>query len=173
MNTRSTLFHFVYDETEPVGLIGRGTHYSVARVPEWRNALLHGTNTAFIHRFAIIWDEDHDQRVVPVLEKLYLGGLLAPVLYAGERKGTLSLILDPSVKDSSARFVHLYEKLAKELVTPDEDYWPVEVALKGDGTRIIADADERVDTYLRNIDVLWSLGLTEPPALKTAPKQPA
>jgi hypothetical protein len=167
MSTNSDLFRFLYDEAQPVGAIGRGTHYSVARVAEWRDALLRTTETALIHDFAIIWDEDHDERVIQVLEKLYLKGLLAPVLYAGERKGSLSLILDPSVTGADPRFLVDYEEQVADLAAPDGDAWSVEITLMGDGrTRIIADSAERMDTYLRNIRVLWGLGLRESAALK-------
>lgn len=168
-NTERTLFQFIHDETRPVGLLGRGTHYSVARVAEWRDVRLRNTAAARLHDFAIIWDEDHDERVIPVLESLYLNGLLAPVLYAGERKGTLSLILDPAMKEAGPSALGEYEENARNLAAPDGDAWTVEVALMGDGsTRIIADGDERVDTYLRNIHVLWSLGLKDPAVLGPA-----
>lgn len=165
-NTERTLFQFIHDETGPVGRLGRGTHYSVARIAEWRDARLRDTAAARLHDFAIIWDEDHDERIIPVLESLYLNGLLAPVLYAGERKGTLSLILDPAVKEAGSQALREYEENVRKLAMPEEDAWTVEVALMGDrSTRIIADGDARVDTYLRNIHVLWSLGLKDPAAL--------
>jgi hypothetical protein len=41
----------------------------------------------------VIWDEDHDERVIGVVERMYFAGLLHPVLFVGERKGSLTVVL--------------------------------------------------------------------------------
>jgi hypothetical protein len=46
--------------------------------------------------FAIDWDEDRDQRIFPAARQLWYQGLLpAFVLFVGERKGILTITVDP------------------------------------------------------------------------------
>jgi hypothetical protein len=75
------------DETQPVGHLGRGTHYSVLRVPIWHDEGLNPLPQVALLDFAIICDEDHDERVMGAIEALYFRGLLAPVRFIGERVG--------------------------------------------------------------------------------------
>jgi predicted nucleic acid-binding protein len=56
MQTYSPYFKTLYDQPEPIGRLGRGTHYSVLRC----------LGLSGFHDFAIIWDEDHDKRVIAV-----------------------------------------------------------------------------------------------------------
>ena len=88
----SSLFTTIYDQPEPVGRIGRGTHYSILRSVEWLDVMRQPLKVPQIHDFAIIWDEDHDVRLIDVLERLYLTGLLAPIQFIGERKAMLTVI---------------------------------------------------------------------------------
>lgn len=93
MMSYSPFFQTLHDEIQPVGRLGRGTHYSVLRVPIWQDEWLNPMPQALFLDFAIIWDEDHDERVIEVVEALYLSGLLAPVRFIGERKGSLSVFI--------------------------------------------------------------------------------
>jgi hypothetical protein len=168
----SHLFTTLYDEDHAVGSIGRGTHYSVLRSVEWLDVCLEPNSVAEIHDFSVIWDEDHDHRVIQAIEKLYLAGLLSPVQFIGERKGNLTIIL-------AARFrfwdkdEHSQEKYLKKVQDLTEeihgDYWNVEIGYFDrsffDGVphqtyfnTIINDDHRKVDTYLRNIDNLFQLG---------------
>ena len=70
-----------------------GTYYSVLRVPIWHDEWLNPLTQASLLDFAIIWDEDHDVRVVNAIEEMYFAGLLAPVRFIGERSGRLSVLL--------------------------------------------------------------------------------
>lgn len=168
----STLLSCIYDEPAPIGHIGRGTHYSVFRCAEWRDVNWKPLDAAHVHDFAVIWDEDHDIRVIDVAEALYAKGLLAPVQFIGERKGSLSIILAAKFLYSgpTALVAEYREKLvdAVDGATTD-DNWPLEIGVfdrtagwpsphQTDLVSIIQDTDQRVDTYLRNIDALWSLG---------------
>lgn len=168
----SSLFSTIYDENTPVGNLGRGTHYSVFRCAEWFDVVRSPLQEAQVHDFAVIWDEDHDTRVISVIEKLYIAGLLSPVQFIGERKGLLSLIV-------AARFyfhgkediINNYKKQVNDVSTNiGFDSWPSEVGsfdrvpmgepqcnLGG----IIAAEEHRVLTYLKNIDSLWTLGTKE------------
>ena len=89
----SHLLSCIYDEPEPIGHIGRGAHYSVFRCAESRDVSWSPVSPAQVHDFAVIWDEDHDTRVIAVAEALYAEGVLAPVQFIGERKGNLTVIL--------------------------------------------------------------------------------
>ncbi|MDV3385655.1 hypothetical protein NX009_29435 [Klebsiella pneumoniae] len=91
----SQFFHTIYDEKSPVGRIGRGTHYSVFESVQWLSPSLGRYKSPKVQKFAIIWDEDHDTRIVDVLEIALMRNLLGPVVFAGERKGSLSIVLSP------------------------------------------------------------------------------
>lgn len=52
-----------------------------------------------IHRFAIDWDEDHDERIVTVIEEWINTGWMDHVLIMGERKAFLSIVTDDYGKE--------------------------------------------------------------------------
>ena len=169
----STLFSCLHDEPGPVGRIGRGTHYSVFRSIEWLDVERAPLAKPQIHDFAVIWDEDHDERVIEVVEKIYMAGLLSPIQFIGERKGMLSIVL-------AAKFgcghigpeIDAYTSEIEGLSGAQGDEWSVEIgtfdrhdtAANGHQTNlpgIVADDDEAVFVYLKNIDRLWRLGTKE------------
>jgi len=88
MRRYSDFFVTLHDEQGPVGHLGRGLHYSVLRAVIWPNG------QPKLHDFGIVWDEDHDTRVIVVAERLYLRGLLPDVLLLGEAKGHLRVFFD-------------------------------------------------------------------------------
>ena len=179
----STLFSCLYDEPEPVGNLGRGTHYSVFRSVEWLDVVQVPLLIPQIHDFAVIWDEDHDERVIEVIERIYMAGLLSPIQFIGERKGNLTVIV-------AAKFYFAYceERLAAYVAALNQistgpghlDSWPTDVGMfdRAPGSPhqtelggLIAAEDHRVDTYVRNIDSLWNLGtkVFSPPAPRIDP----
>ena len=124
-----------------------------------------------IHDFAVIWDEDHDERVIDVIERIYMAGLLSPVQFIGERKGGLSIILAARYYCGSSDDFRgeEFHKLVSPLVDVNGDSWNVELgcfdrhdkSARGNQTElpsIIQDDDEVAFTYLKNIDNLWRLG---------------
>jgi len=164
----STLLSCLYDEAAPVGSLGRGTHHSVFRAIEWLDVERRAVDLPQIHDFAVIWDEDHDVRVIEAIERIYMAGLLSPVQFVGERKGFLTLIV-------AARFYFAmretefdaYREAVKAIAQDLPDPWNIEIGsydrqpgsphqtrLEG----IIADDSHRASLYLGNIDSLWSLG---------------
>lgn len=165
----STLFSTIYDEPASIGNLGRGTHYSVFRCAEWFNVTRVVLSQAEIHDFAVIWDEDHDMRVIQVVEQMYMEGLLSPVQFIGERKAVLTVILaarfyfhgsEEIIRDYEARINRIAENLKF-------DSWIAEVGMfdrsqgsphQNDPRSIIAAEEHRVQTYLSNIDSLWNLG---------------
>jgi hypothetical protein len=168
----SNLFACLYDQPEAIGSIGRGSHHSVFRSVQWRgidgSEMKNGRGR--IHDFAVIWDEDHDTRVVQVAERLHMAGLLWPVVFIGERKGDLTIILAHeagSIEHDDPEYVGNVEAIAEG---PDDvDSWQVRfgtyqrMSARVESTstypgRIIADYDEKVVPYLHAIDAVWLLG---------------
>lgn len=165
----STLFTTIHDEQSPVGDIGRGSHYSILRSVEWMDVTRIQLKVPQIHDFAVIWDEDHDTRVIEAVERIYMAGLLSPVQFIGERKGCLSVVVaakfyfwgEPSIMTSYSDSI---TKIAQSL----DDPWILEVGCfdRSPGypnhqcfdINIIQDNEDKVITYLKTIDNLWHLG---------------
>lgn len=169
----SPFFETLHDERAPVGSLGRGTHYSVVRtvLPVWSCAdpshveeeILGGARRSALELFdlAIIWDEDHDERVWGVIDRLHVAGLLAPVRFIGERKGNITILLDPSF-DYGEAGSDVYEQLVERVVESDAgDSWALEIRQGIDGDSGIINANSRsVEDYLRGIQACWKLGTT-------------
>jgi hypothetical protein len=156
----SPFFQTLHDETQPVGHLGRGTHYSVLRVPIWQDQWLNPLPRGSLLDFAVIWDEDHDERVIQVTEDLYFCGLLAPVRFVGERKGSLSVLIDEkTVQAWDHAALKDYREAVNDVGRSLEDPWPTTVdAVSGSKHSIIHASKEDVTLYLRNIQMLWFLG---------------
>lgn len=164
----SSLFTCLYDEAGPVGSLGRGTHYSVFRAVEWLDVIRRPLTLPQIHDFAVIWDEDHDERVIDAIERIYMAGLLSPIQFIGERKGSLTAIVAARFYFSGADADTKAYHSAIEAITRDlPDSWPAEVGCfdRAPGNPhqnfyegIISDTDHRIALYLANIDSLWRLG---------------
>ncbi len=168
----SSLFSCLYDEANPVGSLGRGTHYSVFRSVEWLDVIRQPLTKPQVHDFAVIWDEDHDTRVIDVIEQIYMAGLLSPIQFVGERKGMLHVIV-------ASRFYYIgspsdteeYRRGIATIAQGLEDPWSLDLGMfdrsdpetmhQCDYQGIIAAEKRRVDIYLRNIDSLWRLGTRE------------
>ncbi|MGO7661635.1 hypothetical protein ACC697_04055 [Rhizobium ruizarguesonis] len=169
MRSYSQIFACLHDDTGPVGRIGRGTHYSVFRVPEWRDVTRAPITTAQIHDFAVIWDEDHDDRVIAVAERLYVHGLFSPVQFIGERKGMLTIIVAARFRwwGRDEDWNSWCDEVSNLCNNVGWDSWTVEFGQfdKSLGSPhqthtsgIITDREEMAVIYLRNIDNLWNLG---------------
>lgn len=173
----SNLFTCLYDEPAPIGALGRGTHYSVFRSVEWLDVTRCQLPIPQIHDFAVIWDEDHDERVIEAVERIYMSGLLSPVQFIGERKGCLTAVV-------AARFYFIgseaeteaYRRAIEAIVQGLDDPWPAEIGSfdRSPGSPhqtfpegLIQDNDHRVSVYMANIDSLWELG--NKPYLPAAP----
>lgn len=169
MRSYSQIFSCLHDETGPVGHLGRGTHYSVFRVAEWHDVTCTPLMTAQIHDFAVIWDEDHDDRVIAVAERLYVNGLFSPVQFIGERKGMLTIIVAARFRWSGtdADWKNWCGQVSKLCSDVGGDSWSVDFGgfdksvdspQQTQPEGIISDREDRVIVYLRNIDNLWNLG---------------
>jgi len=114
MQKYSHFFSVIYDQPEPVGNIGRGNHYTVARVVE-------ADGFGFMD-FAIIWDEDHDTRVIWVIEKMISQKLIARVVAVEEKKGCLTIITR-----GDARGTPDEREIKKICESMPSDWWEVEL----------------------------------------------
>jgi hypothetical protein len=160
MSTKhAAFFHALYEQTEPVGAFGRGVHYSVYRALVWHNPDLSSRKHAAFHDIAVVWDEDHDTRVLGVLARIHADGALAAINFIGEAKGMLSVVLD---EHASAAFdddaMEQFAERLRPLADIGSDTWPVEVARRSDNSTIAASVEEATDIYLNSIDLLWKLG---------------
>ena len=165
MRNYSEIITTIHDEKYPVGHLGNGTHYSVLRTATWFDNCGLSLKEPKIHDLAIIWDKDHDERVIDIVEHLYMKNLLAPVLFVGESNGCLSVLVSPLFKNASDEqafqaFVSSIVELAKNQYEP----WIAKVDVFEDTQSelpIIDSSRERVELYLKNIGMLWELGLKD------------
>lgn len=161
MRSYSPFFQTLHDEPGPVGSLGRGSHYSVLRCVVWHDAALKPQKKAAYHDIAIVWDEDHDERVIKLLERLYISGFLASVVFLGERKGMASiLVLDSTAESLGPSGMAMLNKVANDLAQAVEnDPWTAETATLSSLGNIIYDNPDKVAQYLQTINMLWNLGL--------------
>ena len=166
-------FKMLHEETKPAENFGRGTHYSVLRAPIWQDKWLNQMPTGEMLDFAIIWDEDHDERVLEVVEKLYFAGLLPPVRFIGERKGTLSVLIDGETMAAwKPTTLKKYQEAISKISGAQNDPWPAHVssvtslasiparAISLDPSIIHADRVTIV-AYLQNIERRWNVGIKQ------------
>lgn len=171
----SPFLHCIYDEPDPTGHIGRGTHYSVVQALSWRSEKGELRQQASVQNVAIIWDEDHDERIIPCVEALLMAGLLHSISMIGERKGGVTIVFNSM---SAARLSDDQKRAYREEVNQvindvvaakHEDSWSItfgemtEVpSMETSGQEIfhrylIQDDVHKVDTYIRNINYLWDI----------------
>lgn len=167
--------HCIYDEPAPTGHIGRGTHYSVVQALSWHSDKGELRKQAAVQNVAIIWDEDHDERIIPCVEALLMAGLLHAVSVIGERKGGVTIVFNSM---SAARLSEDRKRAYRQEVTQvinevvdakHGDSWAITFgemtdvpSLAEDGYEIfhqylIQDDLHKVDTYIRNINYLWDI----------------
>ncbi len=162
----SALLHTLYDEQNPVGQLGRGTHYSVFSAVQWVDIYKKLLPSLHIQNFAVIWDEDHDERIIDVMERAYMRGIFAPVLYIGERKAYITVVVGNDfyqyIQNDWASYIMAWENICKNV---HGDHWLVNIvpvlvnAANSPTLGIIADSDTKVTTYIQNIHNLWDLGI--------------
>ncbi len=159
----------LYNQPAPVGTHAHGVHYSVYRAAVWQSPNLHPIATSAWHDVAVIWDDDHDTRVLLVLEAIYHAGLLPALIAIGERKGGLTVLVRAAASPDLLRDggETLRRNLAP-LADVEGDVWPVEVEVTdAQGGGIVSPYQDSL--YLQAIDRLWRLGSkARPPALAPA-----
>ncbi len=162
MQTYSDFFQTLHDETQPTGHLGRGTHYSVLRAVTWHGPNRQPLKEAHYLDFAIIWDEDHDSRVIHPIELLYKRGWLSSAIIVGERKAGFTFLMPDDLYESTSQLER--QKLQAELddlmQSLEDDPWNGDLgSIPAGGDGIINDQKEKVQLYLRTIEMLWQLGV--------------
>jgi hypothetical protein len=156
MQKYSDFFQTLHDERGPTGHLGRGTHYSVLRAVTFNDPAGRPLRRAQFIDFAVVWDEDHDRRVIEPILEIYLRGHLSSFLIFGERKGTFTAVLSDEVDDDRALLLDTEVSLICQVL---DDPWPSEVrTLDTEDIAIIDDEPEKVRLYLKNLAMLWRLG---------------
>jgi hypothetical protein len=162
-------FEILHNETEPTGdYLGRGTHYSVVRTYSFFGIDGKPLKKAKTHDIGIIWDEDHDTRIYCAIKELWENRLSYPVLFVGERKGHLSVIVGNDSWGIMCRedYSHRVDQVAQNAESW-VDCWSSSVeSLDECCGHIIAHNYTDTDLYLNSIKMLWQLGLKD---IKKAP----
>lgn len=167
MENYSDYFKTLHDETQPTGdKFGRGTHYSILRATVWHDELGNVLEDAKHLDFAIIWDEDHDDRIIHLIEKVYHKGLLPKFIIFGERKGTFTALMADSLMDvlSKPDIMILDREISyiSQHENDSGDSWPATITnVSSKNNEIIADTTEKVSLYLSNLIMLWGLGIKD------------
>jgi len=162
MQTYSSFFQTLHDETKPTGSLGRGTHYSVLRAITWHGPDRRPLKKAHYLDFAIIWDEDHDIRVINAIELIYKRGWLSSAVFVGERKAAFTYLMPEDIYASTPdsdrqKFELEIDTLMQSL---ENDPWNGYIGtISSDDSQIINDKPEKVQLYLRSIEMLWQLGV--------------
>lgn len=156
-------FQTLHDEQSPTGYLGRGTHYSTMRAVVFHDSVGQPTPFAQFSDFAVIWDEDHDERVFEPIETLYRRGLLSRFVMFGERKGIFTAILaDPFSNQEQAEYLENELNVACQSLDSGDSWIARFSDIRSSGNSIIDDDENNVDLYLQNISMLWELGVKIP-----------
>lgn len=160
MRQRSPCFEMIYDESAPANLIGSDIHYSVVQCLQWfdTNGKQFQDGRAKLQDIGILWDGDHDTRVMDVLAAAYLRKLLAPVLFINEHKGHLTILLDSSQKIVDEE---TYRKSWLDCLAYSNDNWTMAIDLMEVPSEISGLRGDALRTYLQNIGNMWLIGLNE------------
>lgn len=165
----STFLQCLYDQSSPV--VPHYGHYSIFRAIDSRDVTQKPTLLPRVHDFAVIWDDDHDRRIIPVIEEMLMAGLLPGVQFLGEHKGTLTIIL-------AARTYWLidldsFTANVLDLTKAVGDVWDIRVGMfdhspnslrtgqQCDFQGILGLAEDATHAYLLAIDGMWRLGSKE------------
>lgn len=166
----STYFSCLYNEPYARTDFGKGVHCSVMRAVEWLDVCRIPLKLPEVHDFAVIWDQDHDERVIRVIERIYMAGLLSPVQFVGEHNATFTVIVAAEFRlhVNETGFKNYIAEIQEICSSVDDEYWAVRAGMfdrspswppnktKIDG--IIPTDEYRAVTYLRNLDNVWQLG---------------
>lgn len=176
----SSFFQCLYDHPDMPGDRYYGA-YSVFRAIDARDVDQRPTPLPRIHDFAIIWDRDHDTRIIPVIEEMLMAGVLPGVQFLGEHKGFLTIIL--AARTYWNIDVEAYAKRVEALTAAAGDFWSVKVGMydhgKGnlrhghqcDFQELIGLSEEEEHAFLFTIDNMWQLGTKEWTSVD-APEEP-
>ncbi len=123
--TYSTFFTCLHDEDRQGASCLPA--YSVFRAIDSRDVTRKPTERPRVHDFVVIWDDDHDTRIIAVIEEMLMAGILPGVQFISEHKGTLSVIL--ASPTYWANDPEEFKVLVSKLSTAAGDFWVVEVGM--------------------------------------------
>ncbi|KRE90823.1 hypothetical protein ASG87_01420 [Frateuria sp. Soil773] len=170
LQTYSSFFQCLFDQPDRPGDRFYGA-FSVFRAIDSRDVEQRPTHLPHIHDFAVIWDDDHDTRIIAVIEEMLMAGLLPGVQFIGEHKGSLTVIL--AARTYWKIDVEAYTKRVEALTGAVGDFWNVRLGMydhgKGnlrighqcDFQEILGLDGEAEHAFLYTIDSMWNLGTKE------------
>jgi len=154
MRTYSDFFKTIYDETSPTRYLGQGTHHSVLRAIVFHDQNGKPLSEGQFADFAVLWDEDRDERVIEPIEEIYRRGLLPSFLMFGESEAVFTAILSdkalsltPTEKDERIAFL---ETAISDICQSLDDAWHSEV--------VDRHGPNTMNSYLTKLEVRWPLG---------------
>lgn len=162
METYSPLFTTLYDQQGPIGDGTIDVHYSVLQAVTWHKVNSGIADRGYHHRFAIIWDEDHDTRVIVCIEEIYLAGLLPKFIMFGENQAGFTAVLNEAYvrEDENDALAGKILDIAETSVSPD--CWGSEIVrLDAYDTFDFREPNQSQgghSVYLHNIDTVHRLG---------------
>jgi hypothetical protein len=155
MKTYSSFFKTLHDEQAPTGYLGRGIHYSILRAVVFHDEIGRPCLGSDLD-FAVIWDEDHDDRVVQAIEGCYRRTILSSFIALREQKGTFIGILAPGLPNfRSSSVSDQLHAIAEEV---ELDVWTSVIATVEEPHGIGSCPDDQLSLYLKNLKMLWKLG---------------
>lgn len=122
----SKIFQCLFDQPE-VGV--RPLPYTIFRAFDSKDVTQKPTSTPHIHDFCVLWDEDHDERVIHVAESLFSAGLLPGVQFLRESKGTLHIILAAKTFFEVKEPQKVYSDHMHQVIPLLDDFWHPEVGM--------------------------------------------
>lgn len=166
LDTYSTVLHCLYDQ--PVPPTPHFPGYSIFRGVSSQNVEQKPNDLPLVHDFAVFWDDDHDIRIIQLLEEMLFAGLLPGVQFIGEHKGELNVIL------AARTFFQIdskkYGQRLSELSSVTGDRWTVRVGMidvspasrqtghQCDYVNLIGLPHHETDAFLVTLDAMWQLG---------------
>jgi len=177
--TYSTFFTCLHDEDREVASCLPA--YSVFRAIDSRDVTRKPTDRPRVHDFVVIWDDDHDTRIIAVIEEMLMAGLLPGVQFISEHKGTLSIILaSPTFWTND---LEVFKAQVSKLTAAAGDYWNVEVGMidttpgnlkvlhQCDFLEILGSGDAETAFFFL-ISAAWKLGTKVYPSIDIPPPPP-
>lgn len=152
----SDFFQTVYDEQYNVGALE--AHYSILSLP----LFIAPEAPIKLQRIAVVWDRDHDDRIIALLEAAFFADLIAPcVLYVLEHKGFVAVIVNEDYDEAERdRKTRIWQKICDNVITDDK--FSVKVMLEEEYLLDLKkNLQESFRNYFQYIDDAWTLGPNE------------
>lgn len=98
LHNYSEIFITEYEEVFSISEFALAMNLTVLSNIQWLDRNLKYSTEAKLQRLAIIWRRHHDVRVIPMLEKALVRGILSPILCVSVRQESLELFLNAESK---------------------------------------------------------------------------